>query len=142
MVQRNVRQKMTLSIPVELRTDTNRAVLAHVEEKSAHSDIADVLAAAVKPLGDVQLFCPDWQGYRYVVASTKSAVFGFAIGMDTIAFRLDEGLRSRALATGASAYSACGPDWVSFIPFRDDWPKIDFEFWALKAYVYTREPSR
>jgi len=131
-----------MNIPAELMTDTNRTVLAHVTDKSAHSDIAAVLTAAVKPLGDVQLFCPDWQEYRYVVASTKSIVFGFAIGMDTLALRLDERLKSRALATGASAYPACGPDWVSFIPFRDDWPKIDFEFWALKAYVYAREPAR
>ncbi len=132
---------MAQSIPPELISDTNRVVLAHIEEKSAHSDIADVLAVAVKPLGDVQLFCPDWGQYRYVVASTKGIVFGFATGMDTIAFRLDERLKSRALATGASAYSACGPDWVSFIPFRDDWPRVDFEFWALKAYIHAREAS-
>ncbi len=133
---------MVQSIPVELMVGANRAVLAHVEGKSAHSDIVDVLAAAVKPLGDVQLFCPDWQQYRYVVASTKGVIFGCALGMDTIAFRLDERLKTRALTTGASDYPACGQDWVCFIPFRTDWPKIDFEFWALKAYVHGRELPR
>src|SRR5476649_2939756 len=104
---------MAQRIPRELMTETNRAVFAHIEEKSAHSDIANVLAAAVKPLGDVRLFCPDWEQFRYVAASTKKVIFGFAIGMHTVAFRLDERLKSRALATGATAYPACGSDWVS-----------------------------
>ena len=133
---------MTQSIPSELMTDANRAVWTHLEGKSAHSDVGGVLMTAVKPLGDVQLFCPDWAQCRYVAASTKNVVFGLALGMDTVAFRLDERLKSRALATGAAAYTACGPDWVSFIPFRDDWPRVDFEFWALKAYVHAREISR
>jgi hypothetical protein len=133
---------MAQGIPHELMTDANRAVLAHLEQKSAHSDIADVLAVAVKPLGDARLFCPDRQQYRYVVASTKGVVFAFAVGMDTIAFRLDERMKSRALASGASAYPAGGPDWVSFILFRADWPNVDCAFWALKAYVHAREASR
>lgn len=133
---------MTRIIPSELLTDTNRAVLAHIEELSAHSDIAEALAVAVKPLGDVQLFCPDLERYRYVMASTRSVVFGFAVGMNTVAFRLDERMKGRALATGASACPACGPDWVSFILFRDDWPKVDLAFWALKAYVHAREAGR
>ena len=132
---------MKQSIPQELVTATNRAVLAHLEDKSAHSDIAEVLASAVKRLGDVQLFCPDPAQYRSVAVSTKNVIFGFAIGMDTVAFRLDERLRSRAIATGASAYPACGPDWVSFGAFLDDWPSVDFEFWALKAYVHARGTS-
>lgn len=132
---------MTQSIPIALVTDTNRAVLAHIEGKSAHSDIADGLAAAVKPLGDVQLFCPDWEQYRYVAASTKSVIFGVAVGMHTVAFSLDDRFMRRALATGGEAYPACGPDWVAFIPFRDDWPRVDLAFWALKAYVRARETS-
>jgi hypothetical protein len=132
---------MTQGIPIDLMTETNRGVLAHIEGMSAHSDIADVLAAAVKPLGDVQIFCPDLRQYRYVAASTKGVIFGFAIGMNTVAFRLDDRLKNRALITGASACLECGPDWVSFIAFRDDWPRFDFEFWARKAYVYAREPS-
>lgn len=132
---------MTRSIPNELLTDANRPVLAHVKEMSAHSDIADALAVAVKSLGDIQLFCPDREHCRYVLVSTKGVIFGFAIGAHTIAFRLDDRLKSRALATGAEPYPACGPDWVSFIPFRDDWPRVDLAFWALKAYVYARETS-
>ena len=65
---------MTKIIPPELANELNRVVLAHVEKKSAHSDIAAALLAAIKPLGEVQLFCPDWQQYRYVVAATKGIV--------------------------------------------------------------------
>jgi hypothetical protein len=130
-----------ISVPTELMNDCNRSVLAHIADKSAHSDISDALVAAVKPLGDARLFCPDWQQYRYVVASTRCFIFGFAIGMNTIAFRLDDRMRSRALATGGEAYPECGPDWVAFLPFRDDWPRVDLEFWALKAYCHARESA-
>lgn len=131
----------TGSLPAGQANDINRAVRAHIEQKSAHSDIAGVLMAAVKPLGDVQLFCPDWQQCRYVTASTKGVIFGLALGMDTVAFRLDGRMHSRALATGGTACPECGREWVSFVPFRSDWPKVDFEFWALKAYVYGRESA-
>jgi hypothetical protein len=58
---------------------------------------------------------------------------------DTIGFRLDERMKSRALASGGTLFPECGPDWVSFTLFRDDWPGIDLEFWARKAYVAARE---
>jgi hypothetical protein len=129
------------SIPPGLDHPLNRAVLAHVAPLSAHSDLADVLQAAVKPLGDVQLFCPDWQSYRAVVVSTKGIVFGFATGMDTVAFRLDPRMRSRAVQTGGLAYPACGDDWVAVLHHRpdSDWPAVDVRFWALKAYGHVRE---
>jgi hypothetical protein len=131
---------MTQSLPLALATDVNRAVLAHVEGKSAHSDIADVLITAVKPLGDVQLFCPDWHQYRYVVASTNGVIFGFAIGMDTVAFRLDEKMKTRALLTGGIGCPSCGDEWVAVVHHQpdSDWPAVDVRFWALKAYVHAR----
>lgn len=133
---------MSEAPPNALNTDTNRAVLAHLADKSAHSDVAEVLRTAVKPLGDVQLFCPDWQSYRYVAASTKDVIFTFAIGMNTLAFRLDATMRARALENGASPHAECGPDWVAFTLFQSDWPATDTGFWALKAYVSAREASR
>ena len=69
---------MTNEIPPSLATEVNRVVLGHVGRLSAHSDIAEVLLAAVKPLGDVQLFCPDWEAYRSVVVATKGVIFGLA----------------------------------------------------------------
>jgi hypothetical protein len=130
------------SVPAELETSINRQVFDHVEGLSAHSDVAQALTTALQPLGDVQVFCPDPQRYRYVVASTKGIIIAFAVGMDTTAFRLDERMKARALASGGMPYPECGDHWVSFTLFRDDWPKVDLEFWARKAYVAARELER
>ena len=130
---------MTQNVPPELQTSINRQVLNHVEGLSAHSDIVEALGAALEPLGDVQIFCPDCQKYLYVVASTKGIIIALAVGMNTIGFRLDERMKTRALASGGLPYAECGKEWVSFTLFRDDWPKIDIEFWARKAYVAARE---
>ena len=88
-------QAMTRSVPTELATRVNRQVLGHVEGLSAHSDVADALTIALKPLGDVQPFCPNPQQYRYVVASTRGVIFALALGMDTTGFRLDERMKTR-----------------------------------------------
>lgn len=132
---------MALNIPAPLLSRINAPVLAHVNDLSAHSDVAESLLKAVKPLGDVQVFCPDAHAYRYVVVSTNGIIFGLAVGMNTIAFRLDARMKVRAVATGAQAYPECGADWVSVLPLGDDadWPTVDLRFWALKAYVHARE---
>ena len=117
---------------------SNRPVLAYLTDKSAHSDVAAALAGAVKQLGDVQLFCPDWQQYRFVAASTRELIFGFALEMNLVAFRLDGRLKDRALASGGVSLPECGDAWVAFTLFRSDWPRVDVEFWALKAYVNAR----
>jgi hypothetical protein len=128
-----------MTIPPELDNEQNRAVLAHLHPLSAHSDVAEALMKAVEPLGDVQTFCPDPRQCRYVVVSTNKVVFAFAEGMRTVAFRLDERFKQRALVTGGVASPACGPGWVGFEVFRNDWPKVDLEFWARKAYAFVRE---
>jgi hypothetical protein len=130
---------MLLDIPRELETLLNRRVLRHIQGLSAHSDIVEALGAALKSLGDVQCFCPDPAEYRYVVASTRGVIFAVALGMNTIGFRLDERMKSRALANGGVTFPEYGPEWVSFTLFRSDWPRIDLEFWARKAYVAARE---
>jgi hypothetical protein len=130
---------MAQNIPVELETDINRQVLHYIQGLSAHSDIVEALGAALEPLGDVQMFCPDYEQYRYAVASTRGIIIAFAAGTNTIGFRLDECMKARALASGGVPCPECGNDWVSFTLFRNDWPKIDTEFWARKAYVAARE---
>jgi hypothetical protein len=130
------------SLKEALDSGINRQVLDYLEGKSAHSDLAAALQAALKPLGDVQIFCPDWQQYRYVVASTKGVIMALAVGMNTVGFRLDERMKVRGLASGVVPYPECGDEWVSFTLFRDDWPKVDLEFWARKAYVAAREAER
>lgn len=123
------------------RHPLNRCVLAHAATLSASSDVAEALRVALKPLGDVQSHCPDPAGYRCLLASTLGVVFALASGMNTVAFRLDDRMRPRALASGASPWPEGGPDWVAFLLFRDDWPRPDLEFWARKAYVAAREAA-
>src|SRR5262245_34221163 len=127
-------------VPSTLSSAINEPVLAYLRNLSAHGDIAEALRASVEPLGDVQTFCPDAASYRYVLVSTKGVVFGFAVGMDTIAFRVDSRMRERALATGGITWPECGDEWVAVAHRRpdDDWPKVDVTFWARKAYVYAR----
>lgn len=132
---------MPSEIPAALLNESNNAVLAYLAVKSAHSDIATELEAAVKPLGGAQLYCPDWQSYRYVTASTGGIVFAFAEGMNRIAFRLEDSMRRRALKSGAVALAECGPEWAAFTLFRSDWPAVDTAFWALKAYDFARRPA-
>ena len=131
---------MAHRIPADLAISINDRVLTHIQDLSAHSDIADVLLEAVHPLGDVQVFCPDYAQYRYVLASTKRIVFGFAVGMDTVAFRLDERMKHRALGTGGITYPECGEEWVAVVHHLpdSDWPAVDVRFWARHAYVYAR----
>ena len=117
-----------MSFPPELENDHNRVVPKYLASKSAHDGVGEALMAAVKPLGDVQIFSPDFRQYRYVAVSTKAIIFGIAVGMNTIAFRLNEPLRGRGLAIGGAALSECGLDWVVFTLFRDDWPETDLIF--------------
>jgi len=114
-------------------------VSGHLRDLSAHSDVAEALLEAVAPLGDVQSYCPDPSQYRYVAVATRGVVFGFAVGMGLIGFRLSPEFKSRALATGAADLSQAGPDWIGINVFRPDWPEPDLKFWALRAYVYARE---
>jgi len=124
-------------LPFDSTLDVNRQVFDYIKNLHCHSDIAEVLTKAMKPCGDVQFFSPG--SYRYLTVSTQKIIFGFGIGMDTIAFRLNERMKAIAIETGAKALPECGEEWVKFLPFRANWPKIDFEFWALKAYVNIRE---
>lgn len=133
---------MAQNVPAELQTRVNRQVLDHLEGLSAHSDVAEALMGALEPLGDVQIFCPDCQNYRYVIASTDGIVIALAVGMNVVGFRLDERMEARALASGGEPYTECGTHWVSFTLFRSDWPKVDIEFWARKAYLAAREPEQ
>jgi hypothetical protein len=130
---------MSRNFPPELDTRINQQVLKHLDGLSAHSDVAEALIKAMKALGDVQVFCPNSQQYRSVIASTNGVIFAFAVGMNTTCFRLDERMKTRALASGAAPYPHGGDQWVSFTLFRDDWPTVDLSFWARKAYVATRE---
>ncbi|MBF0387544.1 MAG: hypothetical protein HQL20_06775 [Candidatus Omnitrophica bacterium] len=131
---------MDISIELLRKNPANTRVLKYIESLSAHSDIAEVLLNSVKPLGDVQIYCPDAQAYRYILVSTNNVIFGVAFGMSALCFRLDPVFKTRAMQTGATDVQELDGDWVSFERFyhESDWPKVDSEFWARKAYVYAR----
>jgi len=123
--------------PFDPTLEANRAVFNHIKSQSSHSDGAEALVKAMNPCGDVQFFDPG--NYGYLTVSTQKIIFGFAIEMNTIAFRLNKKMRGIAIETGAKPFRECGEEWVQFLLFRSDWPKIDLEFWALEAYLNVRE---
>jgi hypothetical protein len=65
---------MKANLPEELNNRANRPVLEQIQHLSTPSDLADPFQAALKPLGEVRLFCPDWENYRYVAAATNHIV--------------------------------------------------------------------
>jgi hypothetical protein len=130
---------MEQRIPNTAANHWNKPVFDFLRDSSAHSDVTEALLQSVKPLGDVQSHCPDPFKYRYLVVLTRSIIFGFAIGMKTVGFRLNPPFNERALATGGGLIPELGEEWISFTLFRDDWPEVDLSFWARKAYVYARE---
>ena len=125
-------------IPATVAGSVNESVLAYLRDLSAHSDVASALTDALAPLGDVQIFSPDYGRYRYVAAASQGVVFAFAVGMGLVGFRLDPKQHGRALASGAETASQAGADWAVFTLFRDNWPLPDLRFWARKAYVNAR----
>ena len=129
--------EITKKFPFDPTLEQNHAVFNYIKNLHCHSDIGEVLVKAMKPCGDVQIFEPG--SCRYLTVSTQKIIFGFAIEMNTIAFRLNEKMKVIAIETGGKPFPECGQDWIQFSPFRCDWPKIDLEFWALKAYLNIRE---
>jgi hypothetical protein len=130
---------MKQEVPNSFSNKWNKGVFDFLQKYSAHSDVAEILIKATKKLGDVQSFCPDPSEFRYVVVSTKGVIFGFAIGMELIAFRLCPVFQKRAIETGGERISGLGEEWVGFTLFRADWPEVDSVFWARQAYVNDRE---
>jgi hypothetical protein len=127
--------------PINLEKTENKVVYEHLKAFHAHTDLSDLLIkAATKPCGDIQVSYQERvNGSGPCMVSTNGIIIGFAIGMDLIAFRAGEKMLPIAIATGGEAYPECGPNWMAFKPFRGGWPKVDLEFWALKAYVFERE---
>ena len=114
-----------------------------LQDKSAHSDLLDVLVEAAAPLGDVQLYSSDPANYGHVVVATRDVVFAVVYGMSRIGFRLDKTFKARALETGGLNATEAGPGWVTFELFRTSYPAVDLPFWARKAYLIARgaDPS-
>ncbi len=92
--------------PFDPTLEANRLVFDYIKNLGAHDDVSEILIKSLKPCGDVQLFSPD--SYRYLTVSTQGIIFGFAVGIDTIAFRLNKKTKAIALETGAKPFLNAG----------------------------------
>ena len=130
---------MEKTIPGSLLNPFNTAVLGYIADGSAHSDVAEALLQAVRPLAGVQSYCPDPARYRYVAVFTETIIFAFAIGMKTVAFRLDARSHQHALQVGAMPIPELKDEWLRFDLFQGDRPDTDLLFWARKAYLRAKQ---
>jgi hypothetical protein len=115
---------------------TNAEVIAFFAPLSAHSDVATELEVALKRLGDYRIAFMDRQ-FGAIYAITNDTVFCAASGMNHTFFRLRPADIDTAMATGAEPCGV-GPEWVRIPLFRNDWPKPDLPFWALRAYDFAK----
>ncbi len=125
-------------IPANVDNNENHDILVFLQDKSAHSDLVDVLVEVAAPLGDVQLYSSEPENYGHLVISTQDVVFAVVYGMSRVGFRLDKIFKARALESGGFDATEAGPGWVTFELFRTNYPAVDLPFWARKAYLIAR----
>jgi len=131
----------TTALKTRFNRPENDAVIRYLEthHPSAHSDIASELLDAAQGLPHRHWYCPDKWSYAYVFLHTPSGtVYGLAVGMRTLLFRLPQAEMLAALAEGGEAYKELGPEWVSFYPFHPDIPRAQIQarmkHWCAAAY--------
>jgi len=128
-----------IPIPEGLNREINSTVLTCLSGHSAHSDVTEALMIAIAPLGDAKTFCPDSSNYQYLAVYANDTIFAYAINLQTVAFRLSPTFKHRAIKTGGETLENLENGWVAFDIFRSDWPEVDIEFWARKAYLFALE---
>ncbi len=117
---------MAWSLDDRLRIPYNAGVLAFIarEQPSAHDDVATALIDAAKGLPNARRYCPDPPAYAYVALHTAAwRMFGLAIGMSTVAFRLPSDLEQEATTDGGTPLPDPGPGWFAFQPWDVALPK-------------------
>lgn len=140
---------MSLSDPVrefedQLSRSENESMIAFLKQHqpSAHSDIVQLLVKSAEELPDIKFYCPDTDNHAYYLAHTRGGVmFGAAIGLSALMFRLPRQAVSGALVKGGEIFKEIGDDWVSFNPF---WPEdeknenilAEMKHWCKLAYHY------
>jgi hypothetical protein len=88
------------------------------EHPSAHSDVTDELSKAAEGLPGVGWFCPDVQGYAYMVLHSKQdSIFGIALGMNDLVLKLPEDQIAAARQDGGEPRPDIGNSWICFNPF-------------------------
>jgi hypothetical protein len=116
-----------------------RNLLKHLDSLSAHSDLGEALLKSANELGEYQII-GGGLSCKALVLVANNLPFAFAEGMNEIHFRLNPSMIKIAKETGSSL-SFAGNDWVSFRPFRSDYPSMDLKFWSRKSYYYARNPD-
>jgi hypothetical protein len=114
----------------------NPEAAEYFSKLSAHSDVADEFRQSLKRLGDCEVR-GDGDDFPALYAVTGGIVFGGTAGMSDTYWRLRPTDVTTALATGAKLVDV-GPEWVAITLFRNDWPKPDIAYWALRAYDCAR----
>lgn len=99
-------------LPPELTDGANAPVLAFLHGRSAHSDIALPLLAAVQGLPGVGVHCSDRERFGFVVAWAEGRVFAFAEGMQGVTLRLPVPVAAAMLSRGAQPRPELGPGWI------------------------------
>lgn len=124
-----------------LNREENASLIEYLqkEQPSAHADVVDLLVKSADMLAGVSYFCPDSDNYAYYLAHTRGGiVFGAALGLSALAFRLPNQAISGALAKGGELFKELGDNWVMFNPF---WPERndehllhELQHWCRLAY--------
>jgi hypothetical protein len=115
---------------------SNPEAEAYFERRCARDEVGTRFMESLRPLGEYEVR-GDLRSFRSPYAVTAGTVFGGALDMDRVLYRLSAADRAIALRTGAEA-SPLGDDWVVFTLFRSGWPALDLEHWARAAYRFAR----
>lgn len=119
---------MSFSSPVKefeglLDRPDNESMILYLKQHqpSAYIDIVNMLVHSADDLPQVQFYCPDTDNHAYYLAHTPNGVmFGAAMGMSALMYRLPKQAISGALVKGGEIIQEIGDSWVSFNPF---WPE-------------------
>ncbi len=126
---------MITPLPHVLDNDRNRAILSHLEGRSAHSDIALPLCMVVRELPGAATYCPDYDAYRHVVAYANERIFAFAEGMHGLTLWLPPRSRAEAMDAGATISDA-GDDWYFFPLFGAEGFERSIRGWIALAHAH------
>ena len=130
---------MSLSEPVrEFEAELNRAENEQIiqflkqYQPSAHNDIVQLLVESTADIPLSHFYCPDTDNHAYYLVHTADGViFGAAIGMSALMYRLPKQSMSAALVKGGEILKEIGEPWVSFNPF---WPEQDVDSEKVKKF--------
>jgi hypothetical protein len=117
----------------------NSQIEEFFKSKQAHDEVGAAFTDSLKKLGKYQLL-GNLQRFEAPYAVAFNVIFGGATDMCHVHYFLDPEHLQIALKSGAEA-SPISKEWIRFTLFRSEWPKVDLQFWSLKAYDAARGMS-